>query len=194
VHSGFGAERYGFVPRRRLAVRAHDYLELAQRSAWPSADPLGTGGLLCGAWALWRSERGADPDAVADLVEPAVAGIVHVTGQRLLEHDPARRLGFRELGLAIGLHAADRLETSMARATAADERPRRLARSVGALGQRRALRERIESTWSAPDNRRQPAWTEHRDINDVMLATSLVPAGYLGNAGESIEHVEGATT
>jgi hypothetical protein len=23
------------------------------------------------------------------------------------------------------------------------------------------------------------AWSEHRDINDVMLATSLVPSGFL---------------
>ena len=31
-----------------------------------------------------------------------------------------------------------------------------------------------------PENRRAPSWVEHQDINDVMLATSLEPAGFLG--------------
>jgi hypothetical protein len=30
-----------------------------------------------------------------------------------------------------------------------------------------------------PEHRAGPPWQEHEDINDVMLATSLAPAGYL---------------
>ena len=41
------------------------------------------------------------------------------------------------------------------------------------------LRDKIETFWRDPDNRRSDTWTEHRDINEVMLATSLVPDGYL---------------
>ena len=38
----------------------------------------------------------------------------------------------------------------------------------------------IEDFWIVPANQRTPAWVEHRDINEVMLATSLLPDGYLG--------------
>ena len=37
----------------------------------------------------------------------------------------------------------------------------------------------IEAFWRDPANRRSNTWTEHRDINEVMLATSLAPDGYL---------------
>ena len=39
---------------------------------------------------------------------------------------------------------------------------------------------RIEETWLEPGNRELRSWTDHRDINAVMLATSLAPDGYLG--------------
>ena len=42
-----------------------------------------------------------------------------------------------------------------------------------------SLRSEIESSWMRPAHRRTPTWTAHEDINDVMLATSLVPEGFL---------------
>jgi hypothetical protein len=41
------------------------------------------------------------------------------------------------------------------------------------------LGETIESFWLEPAHRRTPTWSEHRDINEVMLATRLAPAGFL---------------
>jgi len=41
------------------------------------------------------------------------------------------------------------------------------------------LREDIEMFWLERTNREVNTWTEHRDINMVMLATSLAPDGYL---------------
>jgi hypothetical protein len=41
------------------------------------------------------------------------------------------------------------------------------------------LIESIESFWLATDNQQRNSWTGHRDINTVMLATSLAPEGYL---------------
>lgn len=40
------------------------------------------------------------------------------------------------------------------------------------------LRDRILDYWKAPGHRRERSWIDHRDINDVMLAT-LAPEGYL---------------
>ncbi len=38
----------------------------------------------------------------------------------------------------------------------------------------------IEGFWRDPENRSAPAWEDHRGINRVMLAASLIPDGYLG--------------
>ena len=48
------------------------------------------------------------------------------------------------------------------------------------------LAERIEEFWSDPGHRRARSWIAHRDINEVMLATSLAPDGYLGAADPAI--------
>ena len=37
----------------------------------------------------------------------------------------------------------------------------------------------IRTFWLAPEHRRARTWVEHRDINEVMLATSLLPEAYL---------------
>jgi len=62
------------------------------------------------------------------------------------------------------------------------------ARSSGTAGARARLellwryapvRAEIESFWLPPEHRRVRTWLDHEDINDVMLATSLVPEGFL---------------
>ena len=71
------------------------------------------------------------------------------------------RLAFRELGLAIGLYAAQRM-------------------SVAGLRTYVGLGTQIEEFWLSRANQRATTWREHRNINEVMLATSLAPEGYLG--------------
>ncbi len=44
------------------------------------------------------------------------------------------------------------------------------------------LRTAIEDFWLRPEHRRTASWLEHADINDVMLATSLAPDGFLALA------------
>jgi hypothetical protein len=41
------------------------------------------------------------------------------------------------------------------------------------------LREYIENYWLYIEHQHTDSWTEHRDINEVMLATSLAPDGML---------------
>jgi hypothetical protein len=42
-----------------------------------------------------------------------------------------------------------------------------------------ALGDIIETHWHKPINGHADSWRAHRDINMVMLATSLAPGGYL---------------
>jgi len=41
------------------------------------------------------------------------------------------------------------------------------------------IQEFIESFWLETDHQSAKTWQEHADINNVMLATSLAPDGYL---------------
>ena len=37
----------------------------------------------------------------------------------------------------------------------------------------------VRFSWLVPKHRETRLWSEHQDINDVMLATALVPVGFL---------------
>jgi hypothetical protein len=88
----------------------------------------------------------------------------------------SERLGFRELGLAIGLSAV----VLMRRDAQVRARLSKAAEAgVRALGPYAVLGSAIEAFWSEPEHRRNRTWSQHRDINEVMLATSLTPWGYL---------------
>ena len=89
------------------------------------------------------------------------------------------RLAFRELGLAIGLHALARLQRLIEGSLGFLKDGQPLSRQVEILMRYRSLAEIIESFWLEPANRQVPSFTEHRDINTVMLATSLTPDAYL---------------
>jgi hypothetical protein len=42
-----------------------------------------------------------------------------------------------------------------------------------------SLASSIESFWLQPEARQARTWSAHLDINEVMLATSLIPEGFL---------------
>jgi len=155
-----------------LAEERREYAAMVRRGDWATDDPLGIGGLLVDALRVQQlSQQGADiePKLFERLLDAAYSGLaIYVRGGDL--QLPARyRLAFRELGLAIGLHAVERMQ-------AAD--PGQRAQLEG-LAQYLPLAGDIEAFWLDPAQQRSATWIEHQDINTVMLATSLVPDGYL---------------
>jgi hypothetical protein len=160
--------------------------EIAEASAmctgrrWATDDPLGIGGLGIAAARLAQlSSRGAGRGALrlAALLEDTADGLHAFARSPTLRLPADHRLGFRELGLAIGLHGVERIRDVLAAREGAEDQPAREALAEPARFL--PLAERIESFWSDPANRRASTWIEHRDINEVMLATSLSPDGYL---------------
>lgn len=151
--------------------------------SWATADPLGIGGLLCDALRLARLlARGVDDDAplVASLLDGATLGLGALAQSDRLLGPAEGRLAFRELGLSLGLHAVVRLERFL------EHRPRGpllrgLDARLAALRHFLPLAGMLERFWLAPANQATPSWREHLDINAVMLATSLLPDGYLGS-------------
>jgi hypothetical protein len=142
-------------PGPDLSAPIADYAKMLDLSALATDDPLGIGGLFVDAARAERlSARGAlthHPGLPAAIREAARTGLAHYLERPDLRAPAERRLAFRELGLAIGL-----TDTPYA-----------------ALGQH------IVSFWLDPGHRANSTWTEHADINEVMLATCLVPEGFL---------------
>lgn len=150
---------------------------------WTTEDPLGAGSLLIDAWVLARLVAGGldrHASVLDRVLRAAVPSVRAVRDDRVLDLPARQRLAFRELGLAIGLAAVERLDQDdRARDALGAEQVARVA----ALAEAVPLRERIVEFWMGPAHRRVPSWTEHEDINTVMLATALEPDGYLGPSG-----------
>jgi hypothetical protein len=163
--------------------------ELAAQCAgrnWDTDDALGIGGLLCNALQLVQLGGVGthnEPRLAEELLLSSRRGLEAVIADGMIRRGVEHRLGFRELGLSIGLHAVERAQGLVAEASSASAPDERLVARLDDLAGYLPLAGEIERFWLEPGHRESSNWRNHRDINDVMLATSLAPAGYLGPGG-----------
>ncbi len=156
-----------------------DMSAICATGEWATDDPLGIGGLLDDATRLAQMSFQQGVDRRELLLRILIAVVQSLrnydisTLRRSAEHRPA----FRELGLAIGLSGLNGI-----RANAAGDRE--ITAITDLLMAARPLAERIKSFWSNSRHRQNEFWQNHRDINTVMLATSLAPDGYLEQSAE----------
>lgn len=170
---------------RDLESEIADMVQMCEGMTWDTDDPLGIGGLLCDA------HRGAQLSAVlgveendflVDLLESSLRGLGHFARGSLLMSPADDRLAFRELGLSIGLRAVQRLQALI------EAHPRLFGKGhpvhakIKSLMRYQPLCEGIEKFWLDPASRENKTWRAHREINMVMLATSLAPEGFLSLA------------
>jgi hypothetical protein len=147
-----------------------------------TTDPLGLGGLLIDAYRVQQlMQQGplVDEQMLDNLLSASLTGLRYYAQKGELQQPAHYRLAFRELGLAIGLHAVQRMQQVVedeAQQAPSNPQPGKL---LNALMQYLPLRDEIEAFWRDPEHQRSPTWTEHQDINEVMLATSLAPEGFL---------------
>ncbi len=158
-----------------FALMVHD-------GEWTTGDALGLGGLLVDAYRVQQLQQQGvqpQPQLLDKLLDAAITGLRYYARSGELQQPPQYRLAFRELGLAIGLHAVERMQQALDGAAQHDASSPRLQAQLRALMQYTDLREHIENFWRNPEHQHTDSWTEHRDINEVMLATSLAPDGLL---------------
>mgnify|MGYP003572790179 CR=1 FL=1 len=169
---------------------ADSYLgkEIAEMTAmcegmtWTTDDPLGIGGLLSDAYRLTQlmiNTNLRESERLVSLLRDAEVGLESFVRSRPLNASADYRLAFRELGLSIGLHTIAKMQKAI------EQHPENFSNQHGVHGRLSGLErflpltERIETFWLEPGNQQSHSWTGHRDINSVMLATSLAPEGYL---------------
>jgi len=166
-----------------LAAQQADLAAMCHGVNWATTDPLGLGTLLADAWRLAQllPLPGKLPltDLFSDMLRATALGLSIYAQDRTLQLPATHRLAFRELGLAIGLQAIPRIE-KFARSNPNFFHDGPDPGSVlEELRQYMQLQEQILRFWSKAENRQVSSWTEHGDINMVMLATCLVPDVYL---------------
>lgn len=187
----------GLITYRELQAAPHDpekstvldlSAEIADLAAicggrdWATDDPLGIGDLLTDAYRVAQLARGGDfeeNDLLAGMLDSSRVGLESYLRKKPLGDAPRNRLAFREFGLSVGLHALERLRAFMEQGPGFFREKSLLASRVEDLSRYSPLAETIEEFWLEPINRKAGNWAAHRDINTVMLATSLAPDTYL---------------
>jgi hypothetical protein len=127
---------------------------------------------------LVAEESPIDVDLINDLLIACRGGLSALLGKRYLIQPASQRLAFRELGLSIGLKGLPTIADATTKKAVAFRRRTSLSRNVDLLLSYHSLGERIINTWLAYAQKDQ-AWNVHQDINDVMLATALIPGTFL---------------
>jgi hypothetical protein len=176
------AREFAHSPLPDLSARIIDLADICGEEEWTTSDPLGIGGLLfdaCRIAQLTIRDGSAAPAILGKVLDAALTGLETFTADNPLKYRARQRLPFRELGLAIGLKGVEKMRLCIGENPEIFAREGDLWRKVDALGGYLPLAGIIERFWLDGKNREDGNWREHRDINMVMLATSLAPEGFL---------------
>jgi len=165
-----------------LRSEISEMADICEGKSWATDDPLGIGGLLfdaCRVAQLLASGNLEENGLLETLLESSVIGLDSFVKENSLKLPVDYRLAFRELGLSIGLRAIEKIREL------AEQRPGPLRKKdslrslLETLNSYAGLKENIERFWLHRPNREGESWIAHRDINEVMLATSLAPDSFL---------------
>jgi hypothetical protein len=147
-----------------------DFDAMLEPRDWRTSDPLGLGGVLMQAYRSFQLAEQTDATAehLDDILQGAAVGLEQYQQANRLDAPSDQRLAFREFGLALGLSLAESMSVSNVDFS---------ADAQAALGEIRAYdeyRHTIIDFWLESSHRQSETWTEHRDINEVMLASALL--------------------
>jgi len=165
-----------------LNAEITDMANICEGKSWATDDPLGLGGLLCDACRVAQliiNENFEQADLLEILLDSSLPGLESYSRNNPLKLPAQYRLAFRELGLSIGLRAVNKLQGLIEENPDLFNKKHPLHSRIETVMRYAPLIEVIENFWLEATNREASSWTEHQDINMVMLAASLTPDGYL---------------
>lgn len=165
-----------------LDAEIADAAKICEDKNWDTHDSLGIGGLLFDAGRACQITVAGyfeDLALLEALLSSSVRGLDAFVGTDPLHEPAAYRLAFRELGLSIGLHAVATMEALLKGHAGRFANKEDLQRQLAKLDEYLPVGEAIEAFWLRRENQQAENRSAHRDINMVMLATSLLPEGFL---------------
>ena len=161
-------------------------LALCQDGDWTTDDPLGVGGLLfdaCRLSQLIREEQLRELRLLEVVIKGCHQGLTLLLERGYLNWPVPHRLAFRELGLATGLRALPIITDAVEKNWSTFENRPALARTIDLLLQYESLSDEIVGLWLPRAQHQYEGWKAHEDINDVMLATAIIPDTFLSVGG-----------
>lgn len=158
-----------------LSSAIEELRSICRGADWTTGDPLGVGGLLfdaCRVAQLPAAGAFLPEGLFSELLDSALASLDICTRAAPWRLPASYRLPFRELGMAVGLEGMEMIGRDGLPA-------RNCPVSFDRLRQYSPWAENIKRFWLVDANREFAGWRDHRDINAVMLATVLMPEGFL---------------
>jgi hypothetical protein len=165
-----------------LKIEISSMAEICRGICLATDDPLGIGGLLFDASRIAQLmiQGGLKNSKLLEtVVNSSLLGMEAFAKGGSLDYSAKYRLAFRELGLSIGLSAVENLLKGIEENPDVFSRKSALQLRVEDLMGYMPLGKAIEQFWMDGKNRESGTWIEHREINMVMLATSLAPSRFL---------------
>ena len=163
------------VPGRdsELRVFRTDLESLCDILDWFTTDALGIGGLLLNtvkACELTAKNRNLHPSvSPRQIWRDSVQSLKAFTDHVYARGAPATtRLGFRECGLSLGIRVLAGIR----------ERYSKIKMDFDEIDRFVQLADEIEDFWSMKSNREVKTWIGHLNINEVMLASSIIAGEY----------------
>jgi len=158
--------------RHELEPLREEMTALCRGMNWFTDDPLGIGGLLLNTARSFelgkRDEKLPSGIRPASLFAAALDGLQIFSGN-VYDHrqPPEYRLAFRECGLSLGFRVLYGLRESFSSFNI----------NLDKLSHYLALANEIENFWTTERSRQSLTWSDHRDINAVSLASSILANG-----------------
>ncbi len=178
---------YKYFNRDKKASRSTDIIpeiedmkNICRGINWVTDDPLGIGGLLSDSYRIIQlllDNEILKNELIEAVLDSAFIGLKSFAAENTLEYPADNRLAFRELGLSIGLKGLNKVLECLK-----DNKfftKTSLYSQYKPLDKYLEIGKEIENFWMDENNRMNTTWKEHSDINTVMLATSLIPEGFL---------------
>jgi hypothetical protein len=159
---------------------------LCHDGGWTTDDPLGVGGLLfdaCRLCQLIREEQLRELRLLEAVIEECREGLMLLLDRGYLNWPVPHRLAFRELGLAIGLRALPVIADAVEKNRSTFESRPALLQTIDLLLPYESISDQIVGLWLPRAEHQHESWKAHQDINDVMLATALIPDSFLSVSG-----------
>ncbi len=179
-----------------LNAEIAELADMCLQQNWVTSDPLGLGGLLFDAYRMLQLiadvPNSSSTELILEVLQSVCVGLDYFFAQNDLDGQPGRRLAFRELGLSIGLHAVPKMRTLMEESPQFDHNDK-VSAHLDRLVAASPIANSIELFWLNESNKETASWHAYKDINKVMLATSLAPDGFLNLRLEPRGRYKGAS-